>query len=102
MTTKEAFKIVHGAEISATNVPIRKLQSALLVILTAANRAMKYDKHFMDENSVDMVAVPDCSKCYYNGEIAHWDQCDHCIGNTYQTNNFVAKEEIHHCDDEED
>ena len=51
--------------------------------------------NFIEEApAVDVVEVPDCTKCIFNERIAGWCQCEHCVGNTHKTNNFVAIEKI--------
>ena len=94
MKIHEAIKIINRAEIMSLNTPIQELQSAVQTVMRAAMRAAVYDKHIMDANSKDIVSVPDCEKCAFNEGIAHWHQCEHCIGQA--TNNFVPKEEVHH------
>lgn len=90
MTIKEALETINGATITSTNVPIRKLQSAILTLMTAAKRAERYDKELAEGT---MVAVPDCKKCAYNYGL-YWHQCEHCIGEA--RNNFLSKEEVDH------
>ncbi len=62
MTTKEAFDVINGAEIMALNVPIRKLQLAIVSLMTAAKRAMRYDKQIIDGELVEVVHCKDCAR----------------------------------------
>lgn len=91
MTVKEAIEAINGAEIMSLNTPIRKLQLAVVTLISAAKRASIYDEKLIEGK---MVEIPDCKKCVYNDGIAYWHQCEHCLGEA--RNNFVAKEEVHH------
>lgn len=44
MTIKQALDTINGAEIMSLSVPIRKLQSAVLTLMSAAKRCEIYDK----------------------------------------------------------
>ena len=44
--------------------------------------------------AVDAVEVPNCEECFWNESIRGWDQCEHCIGNTSGTNNFLRINEV--------
>lgn len=44
MTTQQALDTINGAEIMSLNVPIRKLQVAVLALMRAAKRCILYDK----------------------------------------------------------
>ena len=72
------------------NTPIRKLQVAVVTLMSAARRATIYDKKLIEGK---MVEIPDCKKCAYNDGIAYWHQCEGCLGSA--RNNFLAKEEVH-------
>ena len=63
MTIKQALETFNGAEIMSTNVPIRKLQAALVALVSAAKRCMKFDKQFFDG---DLVEVGNCEGCIYS------------------------------------
>ena len=41
---------------------------------------------------VDAVEIPDCNKCAFNEGIAHWHQCENCLGQA--RNNFVSISEV--------
>ena len=91
MTIKEALETINGAEIMSLNVPLRKLQSAIITLMTAAKRAERYDKELAEGT---MVKVPDCEKCIYNERVPRWDVCADCIAN--KSDRFVNREEIDH------
>lgn len=90
MTVKEAIEAINGAEIMSLNTPIRKLQLAVMTLISAAKRATIYDNELADGK---MVEIPDCKKCFWNEQIA-WHQCEQCFGGA--RNNFLAQEEVHH------
>lgn len=90
MTVKEAIEAISGAEIASRSTPIRKLQLALVTLISAAKRATIYDNKLADGK---MVEIPDCKKCFWEEQIA-WHQCEQCLGGA--KNNFLAKEEVHH------
>lgn len=90
MTIKEAIEAINGAEIMSLNTPIRKLQLAVVTLISAAKRASIYDKK-LEEGK--MVEIPDCKKCAFNYTIA-WHQCENCLGEA--RNNFVAISEVNH------
>lgn len=64
MTTQQALDTINGAEIMSLNVPIRKLQSAVLALMSAARRCLRYDKQ-VDEG--ELVRVIRCKDCAHNG-----------------------------------
>lgn len=52
MTIREALEIFSGANVTHPTVPLRKLQRALIVILTAARReADRQDKEITEINN---------------------------------------------------
>lgn len=91
MTIKEAIEAVNGAEIMSLNTPIRKLQLAVVTLISAAKRASIYDKK-LEEGK--MVEIPDCTKCAFSQGIAYWHQCEKCLGEA--KNNFVSISEVDH------
>lgn len=64
MTIKQALETINGAEIMSLSVPIRKLQSAILTLMSAAKRCMKYDEQ-IDKD--ELVKVIRCKDCAHNG-----------------------------------
>lgn len=42
--------------------------------------------------AVDAVEIPDCNKCAFDEGIAHWYQCENCLGQA--RNNFVSISEV--------
>jgi hypothetical protein len=48
--------------------------------------------------SVNTVVVPNCEECFWNERIEGWSQCEHCIGNTHDNNNFLSKKEVKNYD----
>ena len=61
MTTQQALDTINGAEIMSLNVPIRKLQSAVVALLSAARRCLKYDKQLVDGELAQVVRCKDCA-----------------------------------------
>ena len=41
---------------------------------------------------VNAIEIPDCNKCAFNEGIAHWHQCENCLGQA--RNNFVPISEV--------
>ena len=63
MTIKQALETINGAEIMSINIPIRKLQSAVLSLMSAAKRCMKYDEDFRNGELERVVRCCDCVSC---------------------------------------
>lgn len=63
MTTKQALETINGAEIMSLNTPIRKLQAAVLSLMSAAKRCMKYDEDFFNGELERVVHCCDCQNC---------------------------------------
>lgn len=84
MTIQEAIDAISGAEIRSSTVPVRKLQRAILTIMSAAKRASLYDAKLVEGK---LVEIPDCNECAFNGGIAYWHQCEKCLGEA--SNNFL-------------
>ena len=63
MTTKQALETINGAEIMSINTPIRKLQAAVLSLMSAARRCMKYDEEFFKGELERVVHCCDCKNC---------------------------------------
>ena len=64
MTIKQALETINGAEIMSLSVPIRKLQSAILTLMSAAKRCAIYDRQV---DSGELVRVIRCKDCAHNG-----------------------------------
>lgn len=63
MTTKQALETINGAEIMSLNTPIRKLQAAVLALMSAAKRCMSYDEQFFNGELEKVVHCCDCKNC---------------------------------------
>lgn len=74
MTIQQALDTINGAEIMSLNVPIRKLQSAVLALTSAAKRCMIYDKQV---DSGELVKPPVQSEWVYH-RLACTATCKRC------------------------
>lgn len=83
MTIKEAIEAINGAEIMSLNTPIRKLQSAVLTLMSAAKRASIYDKKLFDGEMIEL-AHGHWKKSIDDLGIDRGWVCSRCKGSVYQ------------------
>ena len=63
MTIKQALETINGAEIMSLNTPIRKLQMAVVALMSAAKRCMSYDEQFFNGELEKVIHCCDCKSC---------------------------------------